>query len=307
MAQITAALVKELRDKTAAGMMDCKKALNETGGDLEAAIDWLRTKGIAKADKKSSRVAAEGLVAFALADNKGALVEVNSETDFVARNDGFQAAVSEIATLALGVDSTEALAATKTKSGDSVSDHLTALVAKIGEKMALRRTERLVVTNGTVTGYMHNAVSGDMGKIGVLVALESTGDKAALEALGKKIAMHVAATNPLSLSVEDLDQAVVAKEREMLKAEALESGKPEAIVDKMVEGRMVKFFKESVLMTQIFVMDGERSIEEVLADEAKTLGTDVKMTGYVRMELGEGIEKVEEDFAAEVAKTRDGG
>lgn len=307
MAQITAALVKELRDKTAAGMMDCKKALNETGGDLEAAIDWLRTKGIAKADKKSSRVAAEGLVAFALADNKGALVEVNSETDFVARNDGFQAAVSEIATLALGVDSTEALAATKTKSGDSVSDHLTALVAKIGEKMALRRTERLVVTNGTVTGYMHNAVSGDMGKIGVLVALESTGDKAALEALGKKIAMHVAATNPLSLSVEDLDQAVVAKEREMLKAEALESGKPEAIVDKMVEGRMVKFFKESVLMTQIFVMDGERSIEEVLADEAKTLGTEVKMTGYVRMELGEGIEKVEEDFAAEVAKTRDGG
>lgn len=307
MAQITAALVKELRDKTAAGMMDCKKALNETGGDLDAAIDWLRTKGIAKADKKSSRVAAEGLVAFALADNKGALVEVNSETDFVARNDGFQAAVSEIATLALDVDSTEALAAAKTKSGDNVGDHLTALVAKIGEKMALRRTERLVVTNGTVTGYMHNAVSGNMGKIGVLVALESTGDKAALETLGKKIAMHIAATNPLSLSVEDLDQAVVAKEREMLKAEALESGKPEAIVDKMVEGRMVKFFKESVLMTQIFVMDSERSIEEVLADEAKTLGTDVKMTGYVRMELGEGIEKVEEDFAAEVAKTRDGG
>lgn len=307
MAQITAALVKELRDKTAAGMMDCKKALNETNGDLEAAIDWLRTKGIAKADKKSSRIAAEGLVAFALADNKGALVEVNSETDFVARNDGFQAAVSEIATLALGVDSTEALAAAKTSTGDNVTDHLTALVAKIGEKMALRRMERLVVKNGTVTGYMHNAVSGDMGKIGVLVALESTGDKAALEALGKKIAMHVAATNPLSLSVEDLDQTVVAKEREMLKAEALESGKPEAIVDKMVEGRMVKFFKESVLMTQIFVMDGERSIEEVLADEAKALGTDVKMTGYVRMELGEGIEKVEEDFAAEVAKTRDGG
>jgi len=303
MAQITAALVKELRDKTSAGMMDCKKALNETDGDIEAAIDWLRTKGIAKADKKAGRVAAEGLVAFALTDNKGSLVEVNSETDFVARNDGFQGAVSEIATLALDCGSTEELAAAKTATGENVTDHLTTLVAKIGENMGLRRMDRLVVEKGTVTGYMHNAVSGSMGKIGVLVALESDGDKAQLDALGKKIAMHVAATNPLALNVDDLDQTIVSKEREMLKAEALESGKPEAIVDKMVEGRMTKFFKESVLMTQIFVMDGERSIEQVLADEAKTLGSDIKMTGYVRMELGEGIEKKEEDFAAEVAKT----
>ena len=289
MAQITAALVKELRDKTSAGMMDCKKALKETDGDLEAAIDWLRTKGIAKADKKAGRVAAEGLVAFALADNKGSLVEVNSETDFVARNEGFQGAVSEIATLALGCASTEELASTKTSTGEKVTDFLTTLVAKIGENMGLRRMNRLVVEKGTVTGYMHNAVTGSMGKIGVLVALESDGDKAALDALGKKIAIHVAATNPLALSVADIDQAVVSKEREMLKAEALESGKPEAIVDKMVEGRMTKFF------------------EQVLADEAKSIGSDIKMTGYVRMELGEGIEKKEEDFAAEVAKTAAGG
>jgi len=237
MAQITAALVKELRDKTSAGMMDCKKALNETGGDLEAAVDWLRTKGIAKADKKASRIAAEGLVAVALAPNSGALVEINSETDFVARNDGFQA-----------------------------------LVGKIGENMNFRRMAKLTVSDGVVAGYIHNSVASGMGKIGVLVALESSGDKAKLEDLAKKIAMHVAATSP-------------------------------PIVDKMVEGRMTKFFKESVLMTQVFVMDGERAISKVIEDEAAALGTDVKMTGYVRMGLGEGIEKKEEDFAAEVAAT----
>ncbi|WP_371397980.1 translation elongation factor Ts [Fretibacter rubidus] len=307
MAQITAALVKELRDKTSAGMMDCKKALNETGGDLEAAVDWLRTKGIAKADKKAGRVAAEGLVGYALNGTKGALVEVNSETDFVARNEGFQAAVEEVTNLALTCDSTEELAAAKTSTGETVTEFFTTLVAKIGENMGLRRMDSVSVGSGTVTGYMHNAVAGNMGKIGVLVGLESTADTAKLDALGKKIAMHIAATNPLALNVEDLDQSVVAKEREMLKAEALESGKPEAIVDKMVDGRMTKFFKESVLMTQIFVMDGERSIEQVIADEAKALGTDVKLTGYVRMALGDGIEKEEEDFAAEVAKTAAGG
>ncbi len=301
MAQITAALVKELRDKTSAGMMDCKKALNETNGDMEAAVDWLRTKGIAKADKKAGRVAAEGLVAVASEGKTAALIEINSETDFVARNDGFQAAVSEIASLALTVDSDAALAAAKTSTGDDVTEYLKKLVGKIGENMSFRRMARLSVDNGVVTGYMHNSVAPGMGKIGVLVALESTGDEAKLGDLAKKIAMHVAATSPLALTIEDLDQTMVAKEREMLKAEALESGKPENIVDKMVEGRMQKFFKESVLMTQIFVMDGERSIEKVIADEAATLGTDVKMTGYVRMALGEGIEKKEEDFAAEVA------
>ncbi len=301
MAQITAALVKELRDKTSAGMMDCKKALNETGGDLEAAVDWLRTKGIAKADKKAGRIAAEGLVAVALAPNSGALVEVNSETDFVARNDGFQAAVAEIATLGLDVNSNEELAAAATSSGDSVTEFLKKLVGKIGENMNFRRMAKLTVSDGVVAGYIHNSVADGMGKIGVLVALESSGDKAKLEDLAKKIAMHVAATSPLALDIDDLDPIVVQKERDMLKAEALESGKPEAIVDKMVEGRMTKFFKESVLMTQIFVMDGERSIAKVIEDEASTLGNDVKMTGYVRMGLGEGIEKKEEDFAAEVA------
>ena len=301
MAQITAALVKELRDKTSAGMMDCKKALNETGGDLEAAVDWLRTKGIAKADKKAGRIAAEGLVAVALAPNSGALVEVNSETDFVARNDGFQAAVAEIATLGLDVNSNEELAAAATSSGDSVTEFLKKLVGKIGENMNFRRMAKLTVSDGVVAGYIHNSVADGMGKIGVLVALESSGDKAKLEDLAKKIAMHVAATSPLALDIDDLDPIVIQKERDMLKAEALESGKPEAIVDKMVEGRMTKFFKESVLMTQIFVMDGERSIAKVIEDEASTLGNDVKMTGYVRMGLGEGIEKKEEDFAAEVA------
>ena len=303
MAQITAALVKELRDKTSAGMMDCKKALNETGGDLEAAVDWLRTKGIAKADKKAGRIAAEGLVAVALAPNTGALVEINSETDFVARNDGFQAAVAEIANLGLTANSNEELAAATTASGDNVTEFLKKLVGKIGENMNFRRMAKLTVSDGVVAGYIHNSVAAGMGKIGVLVALESSGDKAKLEELAKKIAMHVAATSPLALSVDDLDPAVVQKERDMLKAEALESGKPEAIVDKMVEGRMTKFFKESVLMTQVFVMDGERSIAKVIEDEAAALGADVKMTGYVRMGLGEGIEKKEEDFAAEVAAT----
>ena len=300
MAAITAKLVKELRDKTSAGMMDCKKALNETDGDIEAAIDWLRKKGIAKADKKAGRVAAEGLVAVATAGTSGVLVEVNSETDFVARNAEFQTAVANVATAALGVESTEALRDAQVE-GKSVTDYLTALVAKIGENMSLRRMTKLSVSSGVVEGYIHNAATTGMGKIGVLVALESTGDAAALQTLAKKIAMHVAATSPLALTTDDLDQAVVQKERDMLKAEALESGKPEAIVDKMVEGRMVKFFKESVLMTQMFVMDPDRNIETVIADEAKVLGAEITMSGYVRMEVGDGIEKKEEDFAAEVA------
>ena len=299
-AAITAKLVKELRDKTSAGMMDCKKALNETDGDIEAAIDWLRKKGIAKADKKAGRVAAEGLVAVATAGTSGVLVEVNSETDFVARNAEFQTAVANVATAALGVESTEALRDAQVE-GKSVTDYLTALVAKIGENMSLRRMTKLSVSSGVVEGYIHNAATTGMGKIGVLVALESTGDAAALQTLAKKIAMHVAATSPLALTTDDLDQAVVQKERDMLKAEALESGKPEAIVDKMVEGRMVKFFKESVLMTQMFVMDPDRNIETVIADEAKALGAEITMSGYVRMEVGDGIEKKEEDFAAEVA------
>jgi len=300
MAAITAKLVKELRDKTSAGMMDCKKALNESGGDMEAAIDWLRTKGIAKADKKAGRVAAEGLVAVATEGTTGVLVEVNSETDFVSRNEGFQTAVAQIASTALTVENTDALREAHID-GKTVTTFLTDLVAKIGENMSLRRMEKLSVSSGVVEGYIHNAAAPGMGRIGVLVALESTGDTAKLNALAKKIAMHIAATSPLALTTEDLDQDVVAKERKALKDEAIESGKPEAIVDKMVEGRMVKFFKESVLMTQMFVMDPDHNVEAIIANEAKALGADIKMTGYIRMEVGDGIEKKEENFAAEVA------
>jgi len=301
MAAITAKLVKDLRDMTSAGMMDCKKALTECDGDIEAAVDWLRTKGIAKADKKSGRIAAEGLVAVASEATSGVVVEVNSETDFVARNDGFQEVVAKVANKALGASDTADLAGTIIEDGKTVTEYLVSLVAKIGENMSLRRMAKLTVKDGVVATYIHNAAAPGMGKIGVLVALESTGDKDKLAALGKNIAMHVAATNPLALNVDDLDADVVAKERKALSDEALESGKPAAIVDKMVDGRMVKFFKESVLMTQIFVMDGERSIEQVIADEAKAIGADITMTGYVRMGVGDGIEKKEEDFAAEVA------
>ena len=300
MAAITAKLVKELRDKTSAGMMDCKKALSESNGDMEAAIDWLRTKGIAKADKKAGRVAAEGLVAVATQGTTGVLVEVNSETDFVSRNGGFQNAVAQIASTALSVDNTEALREAQID-GKSVTTFLTDLVAKIGENMSLRRMEKLSVSAGVVEGYIHNSAAPGMGRIGVLVALESTGDTDKLNALAKKIAMHIAATSPLALTTDDLDQDLVAKERKALKDEAIESGKPEAIVDKMVEGRMVKFFKESVLMTQMFVMDPDHNVETIIANEAKALGADIKMTGYVRMEVGDGIEKKEENFAAEVA------
>ncbi|NNC38957.1 MAG: elongation factor Ts [Hyphomonadaceae bacterium] len=302
MAQITAALVKELRDKTSAGMMDCKKALTENNGDIEAAIDWLRKKGIAKATKKSGRVASEGLIGLSVNGTTGALVEVNSETDFVARNDEFQCAVTEIAGLAVEANGDlEALANANTKAGNTVSEFLTGLIATIGENMSLRRTSAVNVSNGAVTGYMHSAAADGLGKIGVLVGLESDGDAEALTALGKKIAMHVAATSPLALTVEDLDPAAVERERTVLSDQARASGKPEAIIEKMVEGRIRKFYEESVLLNQIFVMDGERTIAKVIEDEAKSLGSDIKMTGFVRMELGEGIEKKEEDFAAEVA------
>jgi elongation factor Ts len=304
MAQITAALVKELRDKTAAGMMDCKKALNETNGDIEAAIDWLRKKGIAKASKKSGRIASEGLVGFASAGTSGALVEVNSETDFVARNDEFQSMVREISTLALDADGDlGALAAVNTVSGANVADAVTALIAKLGENMSLRRTSSLNVSSGVVSGYIHNAISDGLGKIGVLVGLQSDGDAAALDALGKKIAMHVAATSPLSLSVDDLDPETVTRERTVLSEQARASGKPENIIEKMVEGRIRKFYEESVLLNQVFVMDGERSVAKFVEDEAKSMGADITLTGFVRMELGEGIEKKQEDFAAEVAAT----
>jgi elongation factor Ts len=305
MAEITAALVKELREKSGAGMMDCKKALAESNGDMDAAVGWLRTKGLAAAQKKSSRVAAEGLVGVASRGNEAVVAEVNSETDFVARNDQFQDFVSAVADIALAANGDiEAVAkANYPGTGRTVSDELTQRIATIGENMNLRRAAYLSVPNGVVASYIHNAVAEGLGKIGVLVALESTGDAGKLNDLGRQIAMHVAAAAPQALDVASLDPATVEKEREVLAGQARESGKPEAIIEKMVEGRIRKFYEESVLLQQVWVLDGESRVEDVVKALAKDLGTDVKLAGFVRYQLGEGIEKREDDFAAEVAAT----
>ncbi len=305
MANITASMVKELREKTGAGMMDCKQALTENDGDMEKAIDWLRAKGLSKAAKKSGRVAAEGLVGVATDGTRGAVVEVNSETDFVARNDTFQEMVKNIATVALDAKGDiEALkAAEYPGAGKSVEEYVKEMVGSIGENMTVRRTAFLEVPNGVVAAYVHNQAAPGMGKIGVLVALESEGDADKLMELGRKLAMHVAAAAPLALTEEDLDKDVVERERAILVEQAKESGKPDNIIEKMVEGRMKKFFKESVLLSQIFVMDNETPIEKVVKNAEAEVGAPVKLAGFVRMQLGEGVEKKEEDFAAEVAKT----
>jgi len=303
MAEITAALVKELREKSGAGMMDCKKALAESNGDMDAAVDWLRTKGLAAAQKKSSRVAAEGLVGVASSGTEAVVVEVNSETDFVARNDQFQGFVSTVADIALASkgDMGAVAEADYPGAGRNVADELTHRIATIGENMNLRRAAYLSVPNGVVASYIHNQVVDGLGKIGVLVALESVGDAGKLNELGRQIAMHVAAAAPQALDVASLDPAVVEKEREVLASQARESGKPEAIIEKMVEGRIRKFYEESVLLQQVWVLDGESRVEDVVKALAKELGTDVKLAGFVRYQLGEGIEKREDDFAAEVA------
>ncbi|WP_186395145.1 translation elongation factor Ts [Stappia sp. TSB10GB4] len=300
---ISAAMVKELREKTGAGMMDCKAALTETNGDMEAAIDWLRTKGLAKAAKKAGRVAAEGLVGVAAEGTKAAVVELNSETDFVARNDAFQALVSGTAKAALAVGGdVEALgSATFPGTSVSVSDSIKDAIATIGENMSLRRVAVLSVPAGVVATYVHSAIADSLGKIGVLVALESEADAAELNAFGRKIAMHVAATNPLSLSVEDLDPEVVERERQIFAEQARESGKPENIIEKMVEGRLRKFYEEVTLVKQAFVIDPDKTVEQAVEACAKELGKPVKLVGFVRYALGEGIEKEETDFAAEVA------
>lgn len=302
---ISASQVKELREKTGAGMMDCKAALAENGGDMEAAVDWLRKKGLSKAAKKSGRTAAEGLVGVATAGTAGAVVEVNSETDFVARNETFQGLVKGIATLALTANGDVAglAAATLPSTGKSVADSLTDAVATIGENMQLRRTAALSVTDGVVASYVHNQVSDGLGKIGVLVALESTADKAALAELGKKIAMHVAAHDPTPAAVrtEEIDPAIVEHERKIFSAQALESGKPAAVVEKMVEGRIRKFYEEVTLLKQNFVMNPELTVEALVAEEGKKLGAPVTVKAFVRMVIGEGIEKEVSDFAAEVA------
>jgi elongation factor Ts len=302
MAEISAALVKELREKSGAGMMDCKRALTESAGDIEAAVDWLRKKGLAAAAKKAGRVAAEGLIGVASNGKTGAVVEVNSETDFVARNDAFQGFVREAATAALSAGGdVEKLKTTAIASGAAAADALTALVAKIGENMSLRRTIALTVTDGVVATYVHSSVSPGLGKIGVLVALESAGDKDKLTALGKQIAMHIAAANPQSLDITSVDPTVLAREKAVLAEQAAASGKPPAVVEKMVEGRVRKYYEETVLLEQVYVVDGETRVKDVVAKAAKDLGTAVVLKGFVRYGLGEGIEKKTEDFAAEVA------
>jgi elongation factor Ts len=299
---VTAALVKELREKSGAGMMDCKKALGETNGDMDAAIDWLRTKGLATAAKKSGRVASEGLVAIAVEGTSGAVVELNAETDFVARNTEFQDFARSLSGLALAAGDLDALrAATYPDTGRTVEEELTQKIATIGENMTLRRMERLSVSNGAVVSYMHNATADGLGRIGVLVALESTADEAALQGLGKQLAMHIAATSPVSLSVEDLDKDAVQRERDVLIEQAKASGKPQEIAEKMVEGRMKKYYQEVVLLEQTSVIDGETRIADVITKAGKDAGADIAMTAFVRFNLGEGIEKEETDFAAEVA------
>ena len=302
MADISAALVKQLRDKTGAGMMDAKKALVENNGDLEASADWLREKGILKAAKKADRIAAEGLIGLASKGTSAALVEVNSETDFVGKNAEFQAAVREVADAALanGGDPAKTLHAASS-TGNTIGEMLVGLVAKIGENMTLRRAVALSVNDGVVATYLHNTAADGMGKIGVLVALESTGDKSRLNDLGRKVAMHVASAKPLAATTAELDPAVVEKEKQILTAQAAESGKPAAVIEKMVEGRIRKFYQESVLVEQAFVMDPDVTVGAFIEKHGKDLGTPVKLVGFVRFEVGEGIEKPKDDFAAEVA------
>ena len=301
---ISAAQVKELRESTGAGMMDCKKALTETDGDMEAAVDWLRTKGLAKAAKKAGRVAAEGLVAVVSGDGDAAVVEVNSETDFVARNEGFQKLVRDIASVALSVggELSAISAAAYPGKGNTVEDELRDAIATIGENMTLRRSAGLKVSDGVVASYMHNVVSDGLGKIGVLVAIESKGDKDALNAFGRQVAMHVAASKPLALTPEQIDPQVAERERAVYAEQARESGKPEAIIEKMVEGRMRKFYEESTLLKQPFVMDPDKTVEQAAKAAEAEAGAPLKIVAFERFALGEGVEKAEEgDFAAEVA------
>jgi elongation factor Ts len=304
---ITASMVKELREISGAGMMDCKNALKENGGDIDAAMDWLRTKGIAKAEKKSGRVAAEGLVGILSNGNKASVAEVNSETDFVARNEQFQEIVRGVTATVLTTNgsleavSAAAMTSNGTPTGKSVSETITEAIGTIGENMNLRRTAIMEVTQGVVASYMHNASSEGLGKIGVLVALESSGNADALNAIGKQIAMHIAALNPLAARKEEIPTDVAERERAIYSEQARESGKPEDIVEKMVEGRMRKFYQESVLLSQTFVVDGENTVEQALKNAESDVGGPIRLKGFIRFALGAGIDKGESDFAAEVA------
>jgi elongation factor Ts len=302
MAEITAASVKDLRERTGAGMMDCKKALAENNGDMEASVDWLRAKGLAAAAKKAGRTAAEGLVGVAVEGTKGAVVEINSETDFVAKNEQFQDFVRNVAALALEAKGdVEALKSAAYPGGGTVEEKLTDNIATIGENQSLRRTALLEVSQGAVVSYVHNSVAPGMGKIGVLVALEGAAPADTLTALGKQIAMHIAAANPLALDADGLDAALLERERAIAIEKAKESGKPDNIVEKMVEGSMAKFRKENALLSQLFVMDNKTPVADVVAQAGKEAGSPITLKAYERFQLGEGIEKQESDFAAEVA------
>ena len=297
MSEITANLVKELREKTGVGMMDCKTALLENNGDIESSIDWLRTKGIAKAAKKEGRVASEGLIAIEKDESLAAIIEVNSETDFVARNDDFQEVVKILVKLATSSNSLDDLLAKKISVKDlSVKEYITEMIASIGENINLRRMKKITNDNGIISSYIHSQVVDGMGKIGVLVSLESDADKLQLSDLGKKIAMHIAATNPISINIGDIPSDILDREKNILIEEARASGKPEDIIEKMTEGRLKKFYQESVLLEQTFVVDGESKIEEIL----NSLDKPVVISEFIRMGLGEGIEKKSEDFANEV-------
>jgi elongation factor Ts len=302
---ITAQQVKELREATGVGMMDCKKALAETNGDMEAAVDWLRTRGLAKAAKKAGRVAAEGLIGIASEGTRAAIVEVNSETDFVARNELFQSIVTNVAGMAVTANGDVAVLSEMPYpgSGRSVAAEITDAIAKIGENLTLRRSASLQVSDGVIGSYMHNAVKPGLGKLGIIVGLESTGDKAVLSTLGKQLAMHIANTNPLSVSPDDLDPEVVERERAIYTEQAKESGKPAEIIGKMVEGRVRKYYEEVTLLAQTFVIDGETKVSDVIKAAEKEAGAPIKLTRFVRFALGEGIAREESDFAAEVAAT----
>jgi elongation factor Ts len=302
MTEITAAMVRDLRERSGAGMMDCKKALGENGGDIDAAIDWLRKKGLSAAAKKSGRVAAEGVIAALSNGNEGVLLELNAETDFVGRNDQFQAFATISAETALKTKSNvEKLKAQKHPSGKTIEEELTSLIATIGENMNLRRVEFLTVDQGVVASYVHAPLAPGLGKIGVLVGLQSTGDKEKLAALAKQLAMHVAAARPEALTVADVDPTALDRERDVLKEQAIASGKKAEFVDKMVEGRIRKYYEEVVLMEQLFVIDGETKIATVVENAVKEIGAPITVAGFIRFGLGEGIEKEQGDFAAEVA------
>ncbi len=306
MSEISASAIKDLREKTGAGMMDCKKALTETKGHFEEAVDWLRKKGLAAAAKKSGRIAADGLVAIAITSGKAAVIELNSETDFVAKNDKFQTLAKNIAQVALSVDGNleKLKTANYPGTGRDISSEISELVAVIGENIQLRRSAS--INGDVIVPYIHNAAGENIGKVGVLVAMQTAGNKEKAAEFGKQVAMHIAAIKPESLDVADLDPALVAREKDILSAQAKASGKPDNVIEKMVEGRIRKFYSEVVLLEQPFVMDGKTAVKDALKEAEKQIGGATKVTSYIRFTLGEGVEKKEEDFAAEVAKVASG-